>query len=104
MSYDYAIVKSATHAPALQMAERSEIPASSTVVTILPKIIDTPMNRKYMTYADNRTWAPLDKIAQMVKGCAQGEKDLRMARLHAYNSKWHCIPKINVKSLKLIQF
>ena len=44
-AYAYAISKSATHALALQMAERSEIPVSSTVITILPKVIDTPRNR-----------------------------------------------------------
>ena len=72
-AYAYAISKSATHALALQMAERSEIPVSSTVVTILPKIIDTPMNRKDMPDADHSTWAPPEKIAQMVRGWAQGE-------------------------------
>ena len=35
-AYGYAISKSATHHLALQMAERKEIPKSSTVVTILP--------------------------------------------------------------------
>lgn len=35
-AYAYYIAKSATHALALQMSERKEIPESSTVVTILP--------------------------------------------------------------------
>ena len=62
-AYAYALSKSATHALALQMAERSEIPESSTVVTILPQTIDTPMNRNDMPDADFNTWAPTDKIA-----------------------------------------
>ena len=62
-AYAYSISKSATHALALQMAERTEIPVSSTVVTILPKIIDSPMNRKDMPDADFTKWAPPAKIA-----------------------------------------
>ena len=72
-AYAYAMSKSATHALALQMAERSEIPASSTVVTILPKVIDTPMNRRDMPDADHSSWAPSDKVAMMVRGWADGE-------------------------------
>ena len=47
-AYGYAMSKSATHNLALQMAERTEIPSSSTVCTILPQIIDTPKNREDM--------------------------------------------------------
>ena len=35
-AYAYYIAKSATHALALQMSERKEIPLTSSVVTILP--------------------------------------------------------------------
>ena len=35
-AYAYYLAKSTTHALALQMAERTEIPAESTVVTLLP--------------------------------------------------------------------
>jgi len=41
-AYGYAMSKAATHNLALQMAERTEIPASSSVCTILPQVIDTP--------------------------------------------------------------
>ena len=71
-AYAYAMSKASTHALALQMAERSEIPESSTVVTILPKVIDTPMNRADMPDADHATWAPPEQIAQMVHQWANG--------------------------------
>jgi len=72
-AYAYAMAKSATHALALQLAERTEIPKSSTVVTILPKIIDTPRNREDMPDADHSKWAPPEKIAYMIKSWANGE-------------------------------
>ena len=72
-AYGYATSKIATHHLALQMAERTEIPEKSSVCTIMPQIIDTPANRKDMPDADKSEWQPPDKIAQLVRGWAQGE-------------------------------
>ena len=72
-AYAYAMSKSATHALALHLAKRTEIPESSTVVTILPQVIDTDVNRDAMADADKSEWAPPDKIAQMVRQWADGE-------------------------------
>ena len=69
-AYGYAMSKAATHHLALQMAERTEIPENSTVVTILPQIIDSEQNRFDMPDADHKTWAPPDKIADLVRGWA----------------------------------
>lgn len=44
-AYGYYLAKATTHALALQMAERKEVPENSTVVTLLPQTIDTEMNR-----------------------------------------------------------
>ena len=55
------------------MAERTEIPEDSTVITILPQIIDSEQNRKDMPDADHSTWAPPNKIADLVRSWAQGE-------------------------------
>ena len=55
-AYGYAMSKSATHNLALQMAERNEIPISSTVCTILPQIIDSPENREDMPDQDTTEW------------------------------------------------
>ena len=57
-AYAYGMTKSATHALALHMAERTDIPESSTVVTILPQVIDTDANRAGMPDADHSTWTP----------------------------------------------
>ena len=72
-AYAYAMSKAATHTLALQMAERTEIPESSTVVTILPKVIDSPQNRADMPDADHSSWAPPDQIATMIHQWAQGQ-------------------------------
>ena len=66
-AYGYAMSKTATHHLALQLAERKEIPASSSVITILPQIIDTPGNREAMPDADKSEWQPTDKIASLVE-------------------------------------
>ena len=72
-AYAYAMSKSATHALALNMATREDLPESADVVTILPQIIDTPTNRNDMPDADFSTWAPPEKIAALVRGWAEGE-------------------------------
>ena len=64
--------KAATHALALQMAERTEIPETSTVCCILPQVIDTPANREAMATMDKTQWQPPEKIAQLVTGWADG--------------------------------
>ena len=41
-AYAYAMTKSSTHALALNLAQRTEIPESADVITILPQVVDTP--------------------------------------------------------------
>jgi dihydropteridine reductase len=55
------------------MAERKEIPETSSVVTILPQVIDTEANRAAMPDADKTEWQPVDKIATMVGQWAEGQ-------------------------------
>ena len=55
------------------MAERTEIPESSTVCCILPQVIDTPGNREAMPDADKSAWQPPEKIAQLVRTWADGD-------------------------------
>ena len=47
-AYGFGTSKMATHALALQMSERKEIPSDSAVITLLPQILDTPHNREMM--------------------------------------------------------
>ena len=72
-AYGYALSKAATHHLALQMAERTEIPPSSSVCTILPQIIDTEANRAAMPDADKSGWQPPSKIADLVRSWAEGD-------------------------------
>lgn len=62
-AYAYSMSKASTHALALTLAQRTEIPADSCVVTILPTMIDTPANRAAMPDADTSDWADPHKIA-----------------------------------------
>ena len=72
-AYAYYLAKSTTHALALQMSERKEIPETATVVTLLPQMVDTPANRAAMPDADKSEWAPCDKISLMIRQWADGE-------------------------------
>ena len=72
-AYGYALSKAATHHLALQMAERTEIPESSTVCTIMPQILDSPANREAMPDADFNEWAPPHKVAELVRTWAEGD-------------------------------
>ena len=62
-AYAYAMSKAATHSLALHLAQRTELPPSSDTITLLPQVVDTPMNREAMPDADHDTWAPPDKIS-----------------------------------------
>lgn len=42
----------------------SGLPNGSTAVAILPVMLDTPMNRKWMPKADTSTWTPLEYLAE----------------------------------------
>mgnify|MGYP006121896793 CR=1 FL=1 len=72
-AYGYALSKAATHHLALQMAERTEIPESSTVCTIMPQILDNAANREAMPDADFSEWAPPDKVAELIRTWCEGD-------------------------------
>ena len=72
-AYAYAMSKAATHALALQLSQKGELPEGTDVCTILPQVIDTVANREAMPDANHDEWAPPNKIAQMVKQWAEGE-------------------------------
>ena len=55
------------------MAERTEIPESSTVCTIMPQILDNPANREAMPDADFSEWAPPDKVAELIRSWSEGD-------------------------------
>ena len=70
-AYAYAMTKTTTHALALNLAADETF--EPTVVTILPQTIDTDANREAMPDADHDSWAPPDKIADLVFSWSQGK-------------------------------
>lgn len=62
----YGAAKAATiHIGRSLAAENSGMPTNSSVLTIAPIMLDTPMNRKWMPKADTSTWTPLEYIADL---------------------------------------
>lgn len=72
-AFAYGITKQATHAIALQLAERVDIPKTSDVLCILPTMIDSPANRASMPDTDTSTWLPPEKVGELLKAWANGE-------------------------------
>ncbi|THD25933.1 Dihydropteridine reductase [Fasciola hepatica] len=62
----YGMAKAAVHHLTKSLAMKgSGLPNSCDVTAILPIILDTPMNRKWMPNADRSTWTPLEFVAQL---------------------------------------
>lgn len=68
----YGLSKTAVHSLAVNVAERTDLPADSTVVTILPETLDTPRNRTDMPQADVSKWLEPGSVAALVKMWADG--------------------------------
>ncbi|EAS00398.1 quinoid dihydropteridine reductase, putative (macronuclear) [Tetrahymena thermophila SB210] len=68
----YGLSKVAVHSLASTMAVSKDMPEGSTVVTILPKVIDTPQNREAMPDSDFSTWAKPEQISGLLKMWAEG--------------------------------
>lgn len=69
----YGLSKTAVHSLASNVAERTDIPADATVVTILPETLDTPRNRTDMPQEDTSKWLQPGSVAALVKMWAEGE-------------------------------
>jgi len=67
----YGLAKNATHFLTQILSGRdSGLPLGSKPVCILPKMIDTPSNRKFMPDDDTSSWTPPEHIArQLLKWC-----------------------------------
>ena len=71
-AFAYGMTKQTTHALALHLAERTDIPRSASVCTILPTTIDTQANRESMGGA-KEDWLPPEKIAELLRMWSDGE-------------------------------
>lgn len=67
----YGLSKAAVHHLATSLASsKSGMPKNSTILTILPITLDTPMNRKFMPKADTTKWTSLNFLAEtFLKWC-----------------------------------
>lgn len=62
----YGLSKAAVHQLTASLAQKGGgLPEGAVVQCILPKTLDTPMNRKFMANADFTTWTPMSYIADM---------------------------------------
>lgn len=87
----YGMAKAATHhllvsvSPAAGSASSAEtekspntIPPQARAIGILPKVLDTPNNRKWMSQgADTSTWTPLEEVAGKIAEWAQAQAQQR---------------------------
>jgi len=69
----YALSKNAVHSLALNMSTRTDISSVSTVLTILPGILDTPRNRLDMPDANRSTWISTESVAKLLKEWAENK-------------------------------
>lgn len=70
----YGLAKASVHHLVKSLAApKGGLPEAASVLAILPITLDTPMNRKFMPDADFGTWTPLNFIAELFYGWANGE-------------------------------
>ena len=67
----YALAKSGVHYLATALAEKAQ-EFDGRVVTVLPNVIDTENNRKFMADSDFSTWAKPEQIGQLMLGWVEG--------------------------------
>lgn len=61
----YGMAKASVHHLTKSLSNNgSGLPANSTTVCIVPEMLDTPMNRKWMPKADKSTWTSLEFISK----------------------------------------
>lgn len=63
----YGMAKAAVHHLTKSLAaENSGMPEESTTLAVLPAMLDTPQNRKWMPKADTDSWTSLDYVAELL--------------------------------------
>lgn len=72
----YGLAKASVHHLTKSLSENDAgLPNESTVLSILPITLDTPMNRKWMPKADHTTWTPLPFIADLFLKWSTSKQD-----------------------------
>ncbi|CAK9290132.1 unnamed protein product [Gordionus sp. m RMFG-2023] len=63
----YGMAKSCINNLTLSLSKKDGgLPNNSTVLALLPVILDTPMNRKWMPDSDFSSWTPLNEVAEKI--------------------------------------
>lgn len=78
----YGISKVATHH--LIASSEGSLPEYATALGVLPAVIDTPMNRKFMPDADFTSWTPVEEIAKKIHEWADMEPSSRPPYGHLF--------------------
>lgn len=71
----YNMSKAAVHALTKSLGSKDAgMPENSVTIAILPKILDTDFNRKWMAKCDTSSWTPLDHVTQLFEKWINGEQ------------------------------
>lgn len=68
----YGLAKTAVHHLVKSLGTGEGLPENTTVLGIAPLILDTPMNRKFMTKDDTSNWTKTDELALKILEWTQG--------------------------------
>lgn len=69
----YNMSKAAVHALTQSLGSKNAgMPENSVTIAILPKILDTHFNRKWMAKCDTSTWTPLEHVAELFEKWING--------------------------------
>ncbi|CAH0546582.1 unnamed protein product [Brassicogethes aeneus] len=71
----YGLSKNTVHYLAKSLVDdHNSLPMGTTVVALVPDILDTPFNRECMPHADRASWTPLDFLADLFFRWSIGEE------------------------------
>lgn len=71
------------------------MPENSSVVAMLPVVLDTPQNRKDMPDANFDNWTPLETVSELLVNWSEGKdrpSSGSLIQIKTENKKTHFIP------------
>jgi len=92
----YGISKAGVHHLVKSLAQpNSGMPENSSVVAMLPVVLDTPQNRKDMPDANFDNWTPLETVSELLVNWSEGKdrpSSGSLIQIKTENKKTHFIP------------
>lgn len=103
----YGMAKAAVHQLTKSLgAKDSGMPENSVTVAVLPKVLDTDVNRKCMPNANFSTWTPLCFVPDLLESWIKGENCPPSGSLVRLETKHHntevILPKTKVDKVDVI--